>query len=491
MEPISRRTALQLAALGVASAVVGGSGVWRATTSTTPPAHAPDATDDDGPADLLEPQTLRSAGGVLAVELLASVATVQVAGRAVTALGYNGTVPGPTWRVRPGDRLWVTLVNDLAEATNLHTHGLFVSPQGNGDNPFIAVEPGHRFTYDIRLPDDHPTGLFWYHPHHHGTVADQIFGGLYGAIVVEDPDRLPVTRERVLVISDITIDSSGAVAAATTADRMMGREGVTVLVNGQDRPTLRARPGERERWRVLNACVSRYLDLRIPGQDVAVLGTDSGRTSAPLAVDRVLLAPGNRADLTVQTTAGTSEVLAVPVDRGAAMGTMGASRNPGAAVTLAILEVDGEAAATLRPLPAPPAARDLSGVTIARRRELTFSMGMGPGMAGGMMSFTIDGMSFDPDRVDQQVIVGDVEEWTLTNTSPMDHPFHLHVWPKQVLREGPWTPTEPTWRDVVNIPARGSTVVRIAFDRYAGRTVYHCHILDHEDLGMMGVINAT
>jgi len=406
------------------------------------------------------------------------------------AFGYYGSVPGPTWRVRPGDRLQVTLVSQLGHTTNLHTHGLFVSPEGNGDNPFIAVEPGQRFDYDIRLPEDHPPGLYWYHPHHHGMVADQVFAGLYGAIIVEDPTDLPVTRERVLVISDITIDPSGDVAAATRTDRMMGREGETVLVNGQVRPVLRARPAERERWRILNACVSRSLDLRVPGQDLTLLGMDSGRTATPTAVDRVLLAPGNRADLIVQTVPGSTEVLAVPIDRGVAMGMGMGPRASGGTLTLAKLVVDGAPADALDALPRQPAPLDLSGVPVARRRELTLAMGTGMAMGGGM-SFTIDGKAFDPDRIDQDVTVGDVEEWTLVNTSPMDHPFHLHVWPMQVLREGTHTPEDVTWRDVVNIPAQDSTLVRIPFDRYPGRTVYHCHILDHEDLGMMGVIRAT
>ncbi len=379
---------------------------------------------------------LASAGGVLAVDLVAAPGLLRIAGRDVRALGYNGTVPGPTWRVRPGDRLQVTLSNDLDHTTNLHTHGLFVSPQGNGDNPFIAIEPGQRFDYDIRLPEDHPPGLYWYHPHHHGMVADQVFGGLYGAIVVEDPTALPVTRERVLVISDITINAAGDVAPATRADRMMGREGETVLVNGQVRPTLRARPGDRERWRIVNACVSRSLDLRVPGQDLALLGMDSGRTATPTPVDRVLLAPGNRADLIVQTAPGSGEVLAVPLERGAAMGMMAGPRASGGTLTLARLVVDGAPAGALDPLPRQPAPLDLSGVPVARRRELTLAMGTGMGMGGGGMSFTIDGKEFDPDRVDQDVTLGDVEEWTLTNTSPMDHPFHLHVWPMQVLREG-------------------------------------------------------
>jgi FtsP/CotA-like multicopper oxidase with cupredoxin domain len=147
--------------------------------------------------------------------------------------------------------------------------------------------------------------------------------------------------------------------------------------------------------------------------------------------------------------------------------------------------------AALPPVPAQPAPRDLRGLTVAGRRELIFAMGMGMGMGGGGMQFTIDGKVFDPERVDQAVQVGTVEEWTLTNASSMDHPVHLHVWPMQVIAEGGQPLDEVRWRDVVNVPPGGQVTVRIAFDRYPGRTVYHCHVLDHEDDGMMGVLTAT
>ena len=105
------------------------------------------------------------------------------------------------------------------------------------------------------------------------------------------------------------------------------------------------------------------------------------------------------------------------------------------------------------------------------------------------MRFTIDGNTFDPNRIDQTARIGTVEEWTITNTSPMDHPMHLHVWPMQLIEQDGQSIDPATWRDVVNVPARGNVKVRIAFDDFAGRVVYHCHILDHEDQGMMGVIN--
>ena len=116
---------------------------------------------------------------------------------------------------------------------------------------------------------------------------------------------------------------------------------------------------------------------------------------------------------------------------------------------------------------------------------------MGGGGMGGGQNFTIDGKSFDETRIDQQVPLGGVEEWTITNTSSMDHPFHLHVWPMQVISIGGDSPSEPHWQDVVDVPARASTVVRIAFEDFGGKAVYHCHILDHEDNGMMGVIEVS
>jgi FtsP/CotA-like multicopper oxidase with cupredoxin domain len=143
---------------------------------------------------------------------------------------------------------------------NLHTHGLLVSPEGNGDNVFVTVEPGDTFEYEFLLGRDHPSGVFWYHPHHHGNVAEQIFGGLYGTIIVEDESPVDVQasieadRERVLVISDIGFDASGDLQVASAMDRMLGREGDIVMVNGQVGATLGLRPGERERWRVVNAC---------------------------------------------------------------------------------------------------------------------------------------------------------------------------------------------------------------------------------------------
>lgn len=488
MEPISRRAALTLGGLGLAGTVFGGAGVlWTLSSPDTaqPPPGEP----------LAQPAELRSANGRLQLRLDAARSPVQIGGRSANALSYNGGTPGPTLRLKPGDRLGVTLHNGLDDPTNLHVHGLHVSPESNGDNPFVMVEPGASFDYDYHLPADHPPGPYWYHPHHHGLVADQIFGGLYGAIIVEDPDPIEVSQERVLVISDITLDALGNIPGVSPMEQMLGREGELVLINGQLNPLLNARPAERERWRIVNACVSRFLRLRLDGQRLQLLGIDSGRFRTPEVVEEVLLAPGNRADLLVTMVAGTAVLRTLAYDRGGAGGMMGGGERPRSATpaggaSLATLTVAGAPAASAPEIPAQSEPRDLRGAAVTAQRELTFAMGMGGmmGGGGGMMSFTINGREFAANRVDTTVEAGSVEEWTLNNTSPMDHPIHLHVWPMQVTEAGGRPLDSAIWQDVVNVPARSQVRVRIAFDDFAGRSVYHCHILDHEDQGMMGVV---
>ena len=496
MKPISRRAALTLGGLGVAGSVVGGAGLlWSRQTDSGETAGRLSGYAVGEP--LRQPAELRSVDGLLEVRLDAAPGKVRIGGKTVTVLAYNEGLPGPTLRVQPGDRLRVALRNGLADPTNLHVHGLHVSPEGNSDNPFVMVEPGTAFDYDYQLPADHPPGLFWYHPHHHGFVADQIFGGLYGAIVVDDAEPVPAARERVLVISDTTPGGAGGVASAGSGERMRGREGRLVLVNGQLRPGIDIRPGERERWRIVNACVSRYLRLRLDGQGMVLLGLDSGRFEVPRDVEEVLLAPGNRADLLITATAAVNDTTAssvlraLPYDRGSMGGMMGGAAPSTGPVDLATVTVSGEPVTAASAVPRQPVPRDLRGGAVTARRELTFAMGMGSGMGGGGgMSFTINGESFDGGRVDTTVQTGSVEEWLLSNSSPMDHPVHLHVWPMQLVEDNGRAVPTVEWQDVVNVPARGTARVRIAFDDFAGRTVYHCHILDHEDNGMMGVIEA-
>lgn len=487
MVDITRRNALLLGGAGIGAVAIGTTGLIVNQSPGLPLQPGLAAGND-----LVLPTELRSSNGGLTVALESSSRRVTIAGRDVRALSYNGGVPGPTLRVRAGDILNVSLRNGLTEPSNLHVHGLHVSPENNSDNMFVTIDAGDSFDYRYELPANHPPGVYWYHPHHHGLVADQVFGGLYGAIIVGDSEEIPAARERVLVVSDITFDSSGTIPTTTAMEKMSGREGDLVLVNGQLTPALSARPGERERWRVINACTSRYLRLRLDGQQLTLLGIDSGRFEFPRDVDEVLLAPGNRADLIITARAGTSTLRALPYDRGSVGGMMGGGTARSADVSLATFAVAGTDTDTdrLTDIPDQLAPRDLRSATVTARRELVFAMGMSGGMSGGMMSATINDRAFDATRVDTTVEFGSLEEWTLTNTSTLDHPMHLHVWPMQIIEQDGQPVESVIWQDVVNIPRRSTMRVRVAFDDFSGRTVYHCHVLDHEDAGMMGIIEA-
>ena len=245
MRPISRRNALIVGGVGAAATVAGGAGLWWSLNSPQQPTggsggNSDGATPAQGP-ELHGPAELRSADGRLQLTLDAGPGRVELGGRQASVLCYNGTVPGPTLRLRPGDELSVRLENRLNELTNLHVHGLHVSPQADADNVFLALTPGQGFDYRYKLPPDHAPGVYWYHPHHHGMVAEQIFAGLFGAIIVEDPEAIPVSTERVLLVSDTTLDSAGNIAAVSPMERLAGREGELLLLNGQRNP-VRAGP---------------------------------------------------------------------------------------------------------------------------------------------------------------------------------------------------------------------------------------------------------
>ena len=496
---VSRRRAL--AGLGLGGALVAVGGLSACAREGRTSAGRADGDAGTGGA-FLEPSVLASDGGALDVTLVAEASTVVFGEGSRWALTYNGGSPGPTLRIRPGDVLTVTLENHLDQATNLHTHGLHVSPEGDSDNVFVMVEPGGRRTYRYVIPEDHPSGTFWYHPHHHGTVAEQVFGGLAGAILVEgDLDRqsaLADAVERVFVLSDPIIGATAGVLGASMMDTLMGREGDAVLVNGVANPTISATAGTLEHWRIINASPSRYYALGVTGSELHLVGTDGGRLAVPSQVDELLLVPGERAEVLVPiSSAGTVTLRTRPVDRGG-MGMMGNGGGMGgmgrtigqdqAELVIATVVAAGADQAA----PAVPAqlgaSEDLADLRPDGERRLSLAMGGDMGMGGA--AFTIDGRAFDPGRVDTSVRVGTVEDWVISNTSAMDHPFHLHVWPFQVLDDGSGRPVTG-WKDTVNVPAGRTVRVRVRFSDYVGRSVYHCHILDHEDQGMMGVIEAS
>jgi len=457
-EPVlTRRRMLGAGAAIAATAIVGGCArSERTQVPTSPPRSGSDV-------GFAEPVSLRSEGGQLSVRL--------VAGRSPEhegLLSYNDGAVGPTWRVRPGDVVTVDLVNELGEPTNLHTHGLLVSPTGAGDNVFATVEAGEMRRYRYEIPADHPIGTFWYHPHVHGSVARQTAAGLVGAIVVEPSDPHPVVGavpERVFVLHDpVAVDRS-----VSHMDQMHGRTGGAVLVNGVSRPAIELPVGATEQWRFVNASASRRLPVGIDGREVALIGLDGDVLAAPVTVGGLMLSPGERLDIVVT------------IDE---VGVRGIG-DDGTGSSIAMLHgVESAQRPRAVDLPATLSDRARSAGDVTTRRTLRFGSG---GAMMGDLEFTIDGRTFDPDRVDISTTLGAVEAWTIVNDTMIDHPFHLHVWP--FLVDG--GPLGPIWKDTVNVPGGSSVTVTIPFGARPGRTVFHCHVLDHEDLGMMGVIDVA
>jgi FtsP/CotA-like multicopper oxidase with cupredoxin domain len=426
---------------------------------------------------------IRSQGGVLKTILTIAPAMVPYGNTTRWALTVNGQTPGPTLVAKAGDHLTITLENKTGRSTNLHTHGLGVSPTGNADNPFIEIENGKSHTYEIDIPASHPGGTFWYHPHFHHHVAEQLFAGFFGLIVIEDAvDALPEVAgatQRAILLHDTRIGTTESqVLSANPMAMRDGREGV-VFVSGAKEPTFSGEVGRLERWRVLNASSSRFYRLSMEGHQLYLIATDGNRLAAPTPVDELTLVPGERVEVMIQhKAAGKFALKSLAVSRGA-MGT-----NP--AFTLATFDVGGGGTA-----PALPSRianfESLANVKPSLTREVVFAM---QGQMGGAR-FLIDGKQFDPNRIDVKVTKGTTEDWLIRNTSPMDHPFHLHVWPFQVIEPAPNAKSPAGWKDVVNIPANSSVRVRIPFVGITGKTVFHCHILDHEDLGMMAIIDVS
>ena len=424
-----------------------------------------------------DPAMVASRAGALDLTLSAVRAPVEVAGRRVIAQVYNGSYVPPTLRVRPGDVVRLRLVNALAEATNLHTHGLSVSPLGNSDNVFLHVAPGAAQEYEIRIPSTHAPGLYWYHPHAHGHSDDQVRNGMSGALIVEGLlDPFPDLRdlsEHVLLLKDAQIGDGHIV------HRGIGDDAIRT-VNGMLNPTITLRPGETQLWRIGNVGADLYYLLTLDGHRFYEVARDGHRLAHLVPKEQLLLPPGAREEVLVQAAgAGTYELRTAGFDTGPK-----GNRYPGA--VLATLHVAG---AALTPIALPeqllPVA-DLRGAVTGRRTIVLSETEDGD-------TFFIDGRTFDPGRMDTRVKLGAVEEWTIRNESGELHDFHIHQTHFQVTEVNGVPQPLDGYQDIVNVPVRGAVKVIIPFTDpiIVGRFVYHCHLLSHEDKGMMATIEVT
>lgn len=509
---ILRRRFLQVAAgVGLGAGAVGAFTACNSSVTKSGQASAEQFGGINQP--LFQPEIIKSEAGILELTLTAGK-NATVAGKASKLSGYNGVSPGPTLKVKPGDLMRITLVNNLDEPTSIHTHGLQVSPVGNSDNPFLTVEPGAQHTYEIQIPDDHPSGTTWYHPHAHGLVAQQVWEGLFGALIVEAADEPQWEDEKVIIISDISLDETGAPTKLEQVDDVMwGRLGDTVLVNGQVAPVLQT-DAKLLRLHIINACVTRHLRTTENSWGGYVLGYDTHAQSAELP-GGLDLASGNRIDAVLYQAAagGRFEVLDIP--RGGTSALIGDEEQ---LELFTVTDLAGKISNAktddawhferLEPL------EDLRDAVIDNSRTLQFYMKMADANASGtnaasdsgdnsghdhsgavhqQMDMGFNNEVFDPQRIDISAKNGTVEQWIIQNPTSMDHPFHLHVWPMQVIDTswGGYAGAGPHWRDVINVPAGEQAVIRVRFSGITGKSVFHCHVLDHEDAGMMGIIEVT
>lgn len=456
------------------------------------------------PEELGEPEARSSAGGVLETELRVAYAYHDIGGYRLHLRSFEGMMPAPTLRVQPGDTVKILLTNDLPpnrdpaptnvnwphhfNSTNVHMHGLHVSPAGSADNVLREMAPGQRYEIEVAIPDDHPRGTYWYHPHRHGSADVQISSGMAGALIVEgdfaDIPQIAAARERVLVLNEVLFDHLGTIEEYDT----VWPEAVPrfLSINGQREPIIRLRPGEVQRWRIVQGCHESNLRLALEDHVLHAIAYDGIPLPAVQRHDTLLVAPGQRADLLVQAgAAGRYALRVVANDQG----------YPSPTGPLATIVVEGDPLAMALPvaLPRPPLA-SIGDSEITGSRRIVFSAIAPEGPGGATwreFAFLIDGRQFHPDRVDQTIRLGAVEEWTVVNDDSADHIVHVHTNPFQVTRVNGEALPEPVWRDTAIVPREGSLTFRSRFVDFAGKTVLHCHMMNHEELGMMQLIEIT
>lgn len=433
--------------------------------------------DGEGSATTAEtfvsPSEIVSSNGVLRTTLTAGKAMVKLGDKEVLARVYDGSYIPPTLRVRPGDKIKLKLVNKLDAPTNLHYHGLEVSPLGNSDNIFIHLMPSDVFDYEIDIPQNHNAGLYWYHPHAHGLSESQVGGGMSGGLIIEgilDPfPELRGIKERVMLLKESEIEGNQISQKDDPAKS-------TRTLNGLINPTIKIFQGETQFWRIGNIGANAYYRLQLEGHTFHKIAQDGNRMNQVVEAKEIILLPGSRVEVLVRGGwRGIYKFKSLAFNTGPQ-----GDQNP--EVTLATVIVEGP---PRKPVSLPtkllPVA-DLRKQPIAHKREIVFTESPG--------KFFINGKQFHMDRVDTTVNLGDVEEWTVRNESDEMHTFHIHQLNFQVVevngQQVPFTGRQ----DNVNVPVRGVVKVLIPFTDpvIVGKFVYHCHILSHEDKGMMAVV---
>lgn len=384
---------------------------------------------------------------------------------------YNDTML-PLIDIAADQWVKITFNNQLAQDSTIHWHGLAV-PASQDGNPQDPVASGTSRDY-IFYVDKNMAGTHWFHPHAHKVTAEQVYRGLAGAFIIRDPnDPLKNMPEQNLFMSDLRLDQHDQIPSNTMFDVMNGREGQYALVNGQNQPVITL--DGTQRWRIWNGNSARYLNLSFPADQVEayLVGNDGGLIEAPRAMTSILLTPGERAEIVLTPKKeGQFELTALAYDRHK-MGTSDVEKDRVLATVNMKLGQKIDLPTTLRKI------ADLPKPVVKRTLEYSESG----------MNFYINKKSHDLNRNDIVSKVDQVEEWEIFNNSHMDHNFHLHgthFMVKEFELNGEITQPEfKLVKDTINLkPYEKIRILVVQHER--GLRMYHCHILEHEDVGMMG-----
>ena len=380
---------------------------------------------------------------------------------------YNGMpVLGPTLRLKTGHSVVISVANELDQITTTHWHGADVPAEDDG-GPHSPIEPGTTWVADFDVIQ--PAATLWYHPHSHGSTAEHIYRGAAGMIIVEDNNpaaaTLPATYgvdDIPVIIQDRDFTDEGQLEFAIDAGGRGNRDG-TLTVNGTINPFVEV-PGGMVRLRLLNASQARMYSLSVEGAEMIKIASDGGYLASPVVLDRTVLAPGDRAEIIVDVGESPAALVDDTFGRVLELRPNGSDSSAG-------------------PLPDKLATIDrisMSEITVDRSFHME-KIGDGWG---------INGVKMDMSQINETVHLGDVERWTITADTGR-HVFHVHQTQFQVLSINgePPQPEEAGWEDSIFIDPGREVVIASRFNTHADNDtpyMYHCHILDHEDLGMMG-----
>ncbi len=422
---------------------------------------------------------------------------------------FGGTVPGPEIRVQQGDRLRTTVENVLAEETTVHWHGLRV-PNAMDGVPHLTqapIAPGESFTYEFDAED---AGTFWYHPHQRSF--EQVGRGLYGPLIIEEPNPPRVDREMVWMLDDWRLTQEAGITEDFGGFHDMshaGRLGNTVTINGRVPDALPVQAGERVRLRLINAANARIFALDFGDLALQVIAID-GQPVSPHAAPgaRVVLGPAMRADLMLDVTAEPGATMPV-IDRFFAQDAYKLVDLAVADTPLRDAPPDWDMALAPNPLPEPGLAGarihevtftgGMMGGMVERQMGLTGGSNMGRMMGGGMMNrmheggiWFINGVAAEGHILDPMLVLErDVTHIiAMTNATAFHHPIHLHGHSFRVLSRNGAPTAHREWQDTVLMAPRERVDIAFVADN-PGDWMFHCHILEHQAAGMMGVIRVA